>query len=335
MSLIARVIVAGLLALWTGTASSAEPLTIRVGWVVAGSDSPFLLYGKAGFPTHEGMSYTLGAIHFAGTPLMITALASSQVDLAPLAYSSFALAIENAHMSDLRIIADVKQDGVPGYDSSDYMVRNDSPIRTVEDLKGKIVTTNVVGSSVDIALRAMLYKHHMRVNKDCTLIEVSFPNMKAFLKEKKADLIIAVPPFSYDPGLQAAARTLFTQKEAVGGPSQTLVLTARKSFLEQHRAAVIDYLEDSLRALRWYTNPANHKAAVQRVATFTKEPADRFSSWIFTNKDDYRDPEGIPNLKALQTNIDTQKTVGFLKTDLDANKYVDLSLVKEADKRIK
>jgi len=50
-----------------------------------------------------------------------------------------ALAIQNARLNDLRIIADEIQDGTEGHLSLAYVVLKDSPIRTIEDLKGKIV----------------------------------------------------------------------------------------------------------------------------------------------------------------------------------------------------
>jgi len=55
--------------------------------------------------------------------------------------------------------------------------------------------------------------------------------------------------------------------------------------------------------------------------------------WVFSSRDQYRDPNGTPNLSALQNNLKQQKEVGFLKDDLDAKKYSDLSMVQEAAKR--
>jgi len=43
----------------------------------------------------------------------------------------------------------------------------------------------------------------------------------------------------------------------------------------------------------------------------------------------------IPNLDALQKNVDTTRDLGFVKNKIDIKKYVDLSLVQEAAKRLK
>src|SRR5262245_43649858 len=102
--------VAGLVSL--GAAHAAEPVKLRQGWVIPAADSPLFLFGKKGLTQHEGKSYTLDAPRFNGTPPMITALAGGEIDLVPFAYSTFALAVENARMNDLRIIADIFQDGV-------------------------------------------------------------------------------------------------------------------------------------------------------------------------------------------------------------------------------
>src|SRR5262249_53232940 len=148
------------------------------------------------------------------------------------------------------------------YYSNEYFVRADGPIQKVEDLKGKVIATNAGGSAVDIAMRAMLRKHGLDDNKDVNFVETAFPNMKAVLLDKKVDLIPAVPPFSNDPELRAKARTLFLQKEAVGR-TQMIVWVARAPFLQKHRAAVVDCLEDTLRIVRFYLDPANAKAAAE------------------------------------------------------------------------
>jgi len=87
--------------------------------------------------------------------------------------------------------------------------------------------------------------------------------------------------------------------------------------------------------VRWYLDPKNHDAAVQIAAKVTKLPPDRFASWLFTNKEYARSPDLLPDLAALQSNINVQRELGFLKGPIDIQKYADLSLVQEAAARMK
>src|SRR3984885_3419166 len=312
--------------------AQAEPVKIRIGWVVVPASTAPLVLEKKDILTHFGKSYIAEATRFEGTPPVITALAAGQLDVGPLAFSSFGLAVQNARMDDLRVICDEIQDGVPGHGSNEFMVLKDGPVKTVTDLKGKVLATNAMGSAVDIAMRAMLRKSGLEANKDYTIVEAPFPAMKAVLSEKKADLISAVPPFSLDPELRGMSNTLFTQKEAFG-ITQLTMWTARTGFIEKNRAALVDFLEDTIRAVRWCTAPANHDEAVALVAKLNKAPPARMA-WAFGERDQYRDPNGMPNIAALQNNLQLQKQVGFLKDDIDVKKYSDLSMVTEAAKRL-
>ena len=323
-----------LLPLVSAPARSAEPVTIHMGWVVSVANWASILFAKPELARHLNKSYRFEAVHFQGTPPMITGLASGELDIGDLAYSSFALAVENAGMSDLRIIADEFQDGVPGYFSDTFLVAKDSPIKTVTDLKHKVLATNAVGSAVDMAMRSMLRKNHLDDKKDVTIVEAAFPNMLAMLTQHKVDLFPGVLPFAVDPAVESATRVLFTQKQAVGR-TQMIVWEARASFLQKNRAAMVDFMEDALRAERWYLDPANHEEAVAIAAKVSKQPASRFESWLFTKKDYYRDRDGRPDLDALQANINLQKQLGFLKSDLAVKKYTDLSIVEEAAKRLR
>ena len=177
-----------------GDAYAADLLKIRLAWAVVPSELSPILFVKPGIARHVGVTYTVEPIHFAAAPLMITALATGEVDVAPFSYSTIPNAVQNAGLADLRVIADEFQDGVEGYYTNQFMVRKDSSIQAVEDLKGKIVATNGAGSPVDIALRSMLRKHDLQETRDVTMFEVQLPNMKAVLTERKADLIMAVLP---------------------------------------------------------------------------------------------------------------------------------------------
>ena len=76
-------------------------------------------------------------------------------------------------------------------------------------------------------------------------------------------------------------------------------------------------------------------AAIALVAAFTKAPASRFDSWMFTKDDEFRDPRGIPKLADFQRAIDVEHEFGLIQKTIDANHYADLSLVKEAAARLK
>jgi NitT/TauT family transport system substrate-binding protein len=312
---------------------AAEPYHLRIGWIVAGADLATMMFGKPELASHAGKSYIPELIHFEGTSTAMQALATGELDCAALAYSTFALGVENAGMQDLRIIADGFQDGVPGYHTNTYLVRDDSPVKTVEDLKGKVIATNQRGSAVDMAVRAMLAKHKLQDKRDLTMIEVRFPDQKAMLKAGKVDLITAVIPFGFDPELRSFSRTLFTQADAIG-PSQMIVRVAREPFLKAHRAEMQDFMEDYLRVLHYLSDPAHHAEAVAMMAQVTKQKPEMYEDWIFTKMDYYRDPKALPNLEALQANIDTQQQLGFLRAPLEVKKYADFTIAEEAAKRL-
>jgi NitT/TauT family transport system substrate-binding protein len=111
--------------------------------------------------------------------------------------------------------------------------------------------------------------------------------------------------------------------------------TARRGYIAEHRAALVDFLEDYLRALRWITAPENQGDVVQLLAEATKLPPERFAGWVYTASDQYRDPAGLPDLAALQASLNIQYDLGFIKRPLDIAPYVDLSLIKEAGARFK
>jgi NitT/TauT family transport system substrate-binding protein len=264
--------------------------------------------------------------------LQITAISQGEIDIAAFGYTSFPLAIQNGGLSDLRIVADEIVDGAPGYYSGPYFVRKDSGINKIEDMKGKVAATNGLGSGVDIVIRAALHKHGLEATRDYTMIEAPFPAHKAILKEKKADLVVGVLPFSYDPELNEFAKPLFDTRSSIG-PIALSFWAARKPFIDKNRAALVDLMEDYGRVLRWLYDPANHKAAVELTAGYLKRPPAAFDSWLFTNKDFHRDVNAKPDLKVVQSSIDKVKDLGFIKETVDVSKYADLSLVEEAAKR--
>lgn len=312
----------------------AEPVRVRSGYTVAISGySPLILENKAVLK-HLGTSYVLDPEHFRSTSLELSALAAGEVDIISIAYSTFAVAVLNAHLDDIRIVADGNQDGVGDHRSVPFLVKNDGGIKTVEDMKGRVAASNGAGGAFDIAMRWMLYKHGLEDKRDYTVVETDFANMSPMLLSGKADLVIGAEPFVDIPEMRQNSHPLFTTRDAMG-PSQMTVMASRSGFLAKNHAALVDFFEDMMASFRWFREPANHEAAVAMAARVTHQPAGNFADFIFTDKDFYRDPDLRPNLNSLQRNIAIMKELGYVKGDVDVQKYADLSLIDEARQRLK
>jgi sulfonate transport system substrate-binding protein len=315
--------------------ASADPWKVRVGWVTTPTHAqPIIdeLHNRHSdiFPNF-GKTYDVESMHFQGTTPQIETLATGDLDIAAFGPEAVALAVDNAHL-DVRIIADVFQDGVPGYGTITFVVRADSKIQKIEELKGKIVATNAIGSFGDSAMRINLRAHGLQ-DKDVTTVQANFNNMPAMMDEGKVDLINLLPQFRYLMTQEHKYRQLFTAKDGEGR-IQAVLWAMRADVLAAHRAAVVDFLADHIRAIRWLLDPAHHEEAVTIAAAVTKQKPEQLA-YVFTKEDSYRSPDGKPDIEGTQHALDTELKYKIIKQTVKvAPKYVDLGPVEEAAKRV-
>src|SRR3954465_7255126 len=96
-----------LAALCAAPLAEAQPVKLRIGWAITPAQMHPVIFANTGVLKHYGKSYTVDLVYFRGSTPQITALASGDLDISALAFSSFGLAIQNAHMNDLRVIGDL------------------------------------------------------------------------------------------------------------------------------------------------------------------------------------------------------------------------------------
>jgi sulfonate transport system substrate-binding protein len=312
----------------------AEPLKIRIGWANTPATMSPLLFQKTDIMRYYGRSYTVEATQFAGTTPALVALRGGTLDIGSISFSNVGAAIVQQGMHDLRIVADGNQGGVAGYASIPLYVRNDSPIRSIADLRGKTLAANSSGGAAGFGLRAALLRHGLADMRDYTLVESPFPTLVKMLLEGMADLVAMTAPFVYDPELRAKGRVLFTLESELG-PIQQLITATRRSFIEQNRSVLVDFFEDYLISLRWFLDAAHRPEAIRILAGFTQLPVAQFEGWAFDKGDFYHDPSARPNIPALKKNLAMLHELGLLAVALDPAPYVDLSLIEEADRRLK
>jgi sulfonate transport system substrate-binding protein len=312
-------------------ARADEPLRITIGWAQAPGHMAPILYQNKAILTHFGTSYVADPIRFQGSTPQIQAMATGELNVAAFGATALVAAVVNAHL-DVKIVADVIQDGVGGYFTAPYMVVKDGPLKTVQDLKGRRVASNAIGSASDAAMRIFLHKAGLK-DTDFTTIEANFANMPAMLADGKVDMINLQPQFAHGFVDSGKYRTLFTTKDAIG-PSQIVFWAMRADFIATHRAALVDFFEDHIRAMRWFLDPKNHDQAVNIAATALKIPKESLG-YAFTKDDYYRSPDARPEIARVQSDIKDAVELGLIKEGIQlAPKYVDLSLIEDAKKRL-
>src|SRR5580704_11375018 len=194
------------LVLATPPARAAEPFTIRAAWAsVPGQMFPILMQMK-NVLVHYGKSYVVEAVRAPGSGPQTTALASGDLNLAYFAPSAFALAIQNAHMDDLKLIGEATRDGYDDYYTRQFVVLPDSPIKKIADLKGKVIGDNSIGGAMDLGMRYVLSTSGLEDKRDYTVVEIEFPNMMASLNAGRVDLGFLTTPFSVVPVKSGAVR---------------------------------------------------------------------------------------------------------------------------------
>jgi len=82
-----------------------------------------------------------------------------------------------------------------------------------------------------------------------------------------------------------------------------------------------------LRIEHWYLDPKTTTMWADRFAAH-KQPPERFG-WLYAKTDYYRDPNMLPDLGALQKNVDMTKDLGFVNASFDVKAHSDLSLIQK------
>ena len=323
-----------LVAAFVAGPAAAKPLKIRIGYVHVPSELQPVMFKNKSVLKHDGKSYTLDFTPFRGTGLMIQGLAAKEIDIATLAFNSFETAVNNAKL-DIKIIIDNFQDGKPGYYTGIWGVLSDSGISSVKDLRGKRFAVPAINTAVDIGMRAVMRNAGMKAGKDYHVVEVKFPNMEVFLREKKVDVSFFAQAFWARATHKGGVKEIFKMTDAFGGVTQFVFRVARTDYLKKNRAVVVDFIEDHVRALRHFRNPKNREASVTAAAKYYKLPERAIKPWLLApGKDYYRDLNAYINVGALQSNLDDMFKMGFSKKRIDVKEYWAHEYLDEALKRV-
>jgi sulfonate transport system substrate-binding protein len=309
--------------------ANAAPVTIR--YATGGGIGPnemetliYLEWMQKNVLKGYGKDYLVDMTFTRGTPEAGTLLAASQVDMATLSFAVFALSVlKQTVPGGMTIVSDNYQDGMPGYANNAAFVAENSPIKTVKDLKGKKIAINAYGSSADMSVRVKLKQEGLDPRTDVDIVEIAFPNIGPALRENRVDCGELVVPFLNAEIQKGGLRTLFTAGDAFG-PYSPIFQVVTNDFVKAHEGAVRAFLADYVEGLRWFYDSANRTQAVTLAASLTKMSPAVLDNYMMTTHDYFRDRNACVSAKTIQSPIDAMATVGLLDKPVQIADYVSM-----------
>jgi len=195
-----------------GAAAAEGPPRFAVGYGPASDVTLLLLQLEPQIATHFGKSYAVDFTEFRGSDARFTAFISGALDAAT--GSANALLTAASKGIDFAIVASVSKETTRGF-STQYMVRGESDIRTVADLKGKIIGIDSRRSSTELWARIAVARAGLNPDRDVEFAVVGFPAQATALQSAKIDLGVFPQPFAALVNDRGEFRTLFRAKDAV------------------------------------------------------------------------------------------------------------------------
>jgi ABC-type nitrate/sulfonate/bicarbonate transport system substrate-binding protein len=313
---VSRLALAVLVLLWT-SAAYTQPLKMRIGYGTSAEEQLWLLIAKPEIGKHYGRAYTIEGTRFTGSDKRAQAFEARAIDLA--SSSANGVIFGAAQGIEAKIIASFTRESTKGFSTTFYAGPN-SPIKTVADLKGKIIGINGFSTSAHLWLKVALEKAGL-TEKDVTIVPISFAAMTESLLSRKIDAGAFPQPFAALLRKQVTPTLLFTAKDSVPYDEELLTLIGKDDFLKRNAAPVGALLDDLRTATRFYLDKPKEARQMLLDTKMVRVPSD-----VFLGMDDYyRDPTMRVDLSALEVMQDGQVKAGFQKTRADLNALVDNS----------
>lgn len=253
-------------------------------------------------------------LHFPDVNAPLRALASGSIDLAfgaPLA----GVLNSSAAGVPLRIFAATQPADVQ------FVVPQDSPIRSIDDLRGKKVGMSPAGSSAAVIAQAVLAGNHGISPSDFSLIGGNEARLVQFLAQKQVDAAALRSVTIAQLGDELKLRRLgsFAQEWAQLTKTQAVpylgVGTATAALVDQHPEVVARVLAGLRDALAWgQAHPQEVAAILQQSANLPEHDAKVYAGlWQSMNRIAF-DKDDIGTL---QRQLDVFAKAGLVKGKVD------------------
>ncbi len=300
-------------------AQAAEPPLIRLGRGFAAEEQVWLMSARPDLTPNQGKRYQLKQILFQANPERFQAFLAGELDAGTA--PGLAVIFGRSQGMEMKIVASVCLEAAGAqYFQTTYMVKDDGPVKTVQDLKGGTIGVVGIKTATDLWARAGLINAGLVPDRDTKVVPMQFPAIGEAVRSGKVSAGTFVEPFYSAEMAKGGLRKLFTAVEAVGYDHELLDLFFGEKFLKANPEAVRAFLSDYVAVTRYYL--ANMEQAKRDIhkAGFVRTPVDIYVK----NRDWKRDPNArvdVDSLKKLSTYM--QEKLQWLERPVNVDEMVD------------
>jgi len=286
---------------------------VAIGVRTANDHSPFYIADKLGYYADEGVEAEVRLVPSNTEIVEAIQRGDLQIGAAPVTTAIAAI----AGGAEIKIVA------MTGRGSDGLLVRSDSGINGIEDLRAKKIAT-IRGSILDVPLRQALDQAGMDPDRDVTLVYFSqLGDMIQALKTGQVDASSNTEPFMTDAERQEWGKILFYYTDS-WPDHPCCVVFARQDLIDRRPEA----LRKVLRA---------HVRAVEYANTHRRETAEIIVEYLGAFDADLVEASLAPDKMRIDYEITAQEVermaslmhrYGLIDRELSADELLDVSLLE-------
>src|SRR5712691_11327851 len=290
--------------------------TIRVGWTIPAEEAKYWMMRRPQEFPDLGKIYKVEWTQFQGTAPMVQAMVAGALDCSTQGVLSLAQGAAQANLQAYIVAQHVGEK--PGSFSVYWAVKDDSPIKTIADLKGKSVGTNVFGSGILGPMFLLLKKNGIDPEKDIKLVETGFPPSEDAIRSGRVDVGVLNQPFAARAEAKGGLRKLFSLSDQQQNIVHIMEV-CRKDFIDKNPELVKHYVRDLTAGMGKAL--ANRDETLKVVSEVIKAPVQVLDSYLLKPNDFAREQGAKPNFEAIQAMFDIYAETGMVNQKLDIARF--------------
>ena len=321
------IILAALLSIWAANSAAGETLKLRYGQAYSSAHSifslPISVAQREGLFARQGLDVEVLVPIPGGSDKMIAALHDDFVDLTHVA-TPFLIRAAMAGSDAVAIAAE--------FDNPIYSLIAKPEIKTVADLKGRVVGLADEAGTIAISMRKLMGLHGLRRGDFGVKVVEGTPTRWACLHRGDCDAVVLGQPQDL-LAMQEGFRLVGVSNDAVARLAYT-VTAARRSWADVHKEAVTRYVRALAAASGFIHDPAKRDRVIGTIVDTTGVSeliAARTLDLFFQPERDVLPRHAEIDLKGLEQVIALMGENGSLEPPLpSANRFVDTQYLRAA-----